>query len=349
MIYENNVIIGSSSITCLSSNNDINMEALISGLPFYSLNPFSVDCFEFQRNGRIAEELIANILDSFDIKPKNKKFFDRSSAAIFYCVNSFARLIERSAAPDTALFVSTGPANTRLSDFIEWGRESASDKGSIYPKLMASSVVKLLPNIVMSNISINMGINGENAIFSATSAAPACALESACMAIEDKTTPSAIAAAVSMPYEYFNIDSYRRFFYDDFFTVPLCEGASALMAFDRETVLKDAGLKNAITGSIKKIDVFKMDDKLCRQASTDGRGFIDALKSEYGVDVKKYEIFKLNPSGSGNFLSASEPLSVLSVMSALNSKMSTGEGLSICADYFGNVSVITAAGKYGSS
>ncbi len=349
MIYENNLIIGSGSITGLSSDNNANMEALVSGLPFYSQKPLSVDGFQFEQNGGIEAGVIEKLLDSFDIKPKNKKFFDRSSAAVFYCVNSMARVIESSGAANTGLFVGTGPANTRLSDFIEWGRESAADKTSTYPKLMASSVIKLLPNIVMSNVSINLELNGENAIFSATSAASAGALESACMAVENKTSPAAIAASVSMPYQYFNIDSYRRFFCDGFFAVPLCEGASALLAAGRETVLKDGALKEAVIGSIKRIDIFKMDDKLCRTVSTDRTAFTDALSSEHGIAVKDFEIFKINPSASGNFLSASEPLSVLSVMNALNAKNSSGEGLSICADYFGNVSVITVVGKYALS
>jgi hypothetical protein len=347
MDFSGNLILSSSSITARSAVHSENMDLLARGAAFYRKEPLEIESFILGRHGKISDPAVAGLLDSFDIKPKNKKYFERSSILLFAAVKDYIEKLRRVDGDGIGLFCAVGPANARLAEFREWAA-AIDENDEFYPPLMASSVIKLLPNIVMSNLSINAGWRGENAIFTSP-AAPFCdALGSMLLSIEAGTLSIAAAASVSAPFEYFNIDSYTRFLAPSFFNAPLCEAAASLLCCSRDFYRENAPVRENFEpeGFIASIDRFKVpygffdyDDI----ASIGGKARSYLEKMNY--DLRGTHHFAAAPSPAGNFLSAGEPLNISGLIHLLNKNGEDGYAVSATADYFGNLSVIKAGGR----
>ncbi len=347
MNYSNNLIIASRSITARAADHIKNMELAAQGESFYMESPLIINGFTLERHAKIDEAVIASLLDSFDIKPKNKKFFERSSTLLFSVIKDYAAILGPFSGADIGLFCATGPANARLKDFTDWASE-IDDNEEFYPPMMASSVIKLLPNIIMSNLSINTGWKGENSIFSGPSAPFHDALTSMLLSMGAGSLSAAAAASVSAPFEYFNMDSFTRFLTPAFFNAPLCEGAGSLLCctpkFYRENIAKNSVAESE--GYIAAIDSYKapagLFDYSNISAFTDvARKFLE--ESGYNFDAVEY--FKTAPALTGNFLSAAEPLNISSLIYELNRNDRSGYALSAVIDYFGGIHVIKAGGR----
>ena len=190
-------------------------------------------------------------------------------------------------------------------------------------------MVKILPNVVMSNLAMNIPVSGENTVSAGTSASSAWALQAAWRGIRQDKAHCAIVASASFPYEYFNMDAYHRFFGETFFTPPLCEGASAV------ALSKHPDDSGNILGAITHIHTFKHQ----------GSQSPEMVLASSGYDLSAYDRILFQPSASGNFLAASEPFGMLCVLDSMakNTKNVSsgllGRGLSVTRDYFGNYSV----------
>jgi hypothetical protein len=206
--------------------------------------------------------------------------------------------------------------------------------------LKASAVMKLLPNVVMSNLSIHLGMRGENAATSGTSIGSAWALAAALRVLEEGKVRCAVVGSASFPYEYFNLDAYLRFFGPEFLEPPLVEGASALLLRGEGDPLGvDPG---SITGAVRRVELLAGDPL---EPSWDGArsACFDRLRAR-GFDLDAYAVVGVQPSKTANFLAAGEPLGVLSVIHGLNESAPDGRGLSVSYDRFGNVSAVEVEG-----
>ena len=347
MDFSGNLILSSSSLTARSAVHSENMDLLARGVPFYREEPLEIESFVIGRHGKISDPAAAGLLDSFDIKPKNKKYFERSSVLLFAVVKDYIEKLKRVDGDGIGLFCAVGPANARLAEFREWAA-AIDENEEFYPPLMASSVIKLLPNIVMSNLSINAGWRGENAIFTSPAAPFADALGSMLLSMEAGSLGIAAAASVSAPFEYFNIDSYTRFLAPSFFNAPLCEAAASMLCCSRDFYRENAPVRENFDpeGFIASIDRFKVpygffdyDDI----ASIGGkvRDYLEKMNYDFGGTCH----FAAAPSPVGNFLSAGEPLNISGLIHLLNKNGDDGYAVSATADYFGNLSVIRAGGR----
>lgn len=323
------------------------MATLSRGGLFYREEPLEIEAFSIPRHGKIPDSQVAALLDSFAVKPKNKKYFERASTLLFAVIEGFASRLEASEGERTGLFCATGPANASLSEFRQWAA-AIDDAERYYPAMMASSVIKLLPNIVMSNLSINFGWRGENAIFTSGGAPGADALNAMLISLEERRSHLAVAAAVCSPFEYFNMDSYTRFLAPGFFSLPLCESASAVLCCSRGHYAEN---KTALScfepeGAFVSIDFYRLPDSPCLcddlpALQNKCRSFIEKA----GYDLGGVSLFSVSPSPCGNFLNAAEPLAAASLIHRLNASGAGGHAVSASVDYFGNVSVIKASGK----
>ncbi|OQA80439.1 MAG: hypothetical protein BWY32_01020 [bacterium ADurb.Bin243] len=346
MKFSNNLILKSNSITARSGVHAENMEALARGLNFWVDAPLNIDRFTLDRHGKISDSLTAELLDSFDIKPKNKKYFERSSTLLFSVIKDYGPLLKSIDGSEVGLYCGVGPANARIDDFREWaaGIEGADE---FYPSMMASSVIKLLPNIVMSNLSINTGWRGENAIFSSCASAFFDALNSLLTAFENGSSRIAAAGSVSAPFEYFNMDSYSRFFGADFFDPPLCETASSMLLCTPDFYagrLENTGMEPE--GRILSIDSYKTPEGLFKRSDIKNFEKLarDFLESE-NYDFTDTLYFKTHPAACGNFLTGGEPVNVMSLVYSLNAAGEKGFAVSVNIDYFGNLHAVKAGGR----
>lgn len=346
MKFSNNLILSSNSITARSRVHAENMDALSRGLNFWTDAPLPVDRFTLARHGKIDDAEVSKLLESFDIKPKNKKYFERSSILLFSVIKDYAPLLRNVAGDEIGLYCGVGPANARIGDFRDWaaGIDNADE---FYPSVMASSVIKLLPNIVMSNLSINMGWRGENAIFSSCASAFFDALNSLLTAFEDGSSQAAAAASVSAPFEYFNMDSYSRFFGPGFFDPPLCEAASSMLLCTPDFYAGRFAKNGLIPeGRILSVDSYKTPEGFFNRSDIQNsenmaRGFLMSANYDF-TDVIS---FKAAPSACGNFLTGGEPLNLMGLIYSLNSAGESGCAVSANIDYFGNLHVIKAGGR----
>ena len=286
------------------------------------------------------------LLDSFDIKPKNKKFFERSSTLLFSVVKDYTAMLGAADKADIGLFCAAGPANAPVEDFTGWASE-IDDNEEFYPPMMASSVIKLLPNIIMSNLSINTGWKGENSVFSGPSPFHD-ALNSMLLSLGSGPLSAAAAASVSTPFEYFNMDSYSRFLAPDFFNAPLCEGAASLLCctpeFYRENIAKNSAAEPE--GYIAAIDSYKAPAGLFDYSNISAfNGMARNFLEQSGYNFDGVEYFKTAPALTGNFLSASEPFNITSLIYELNRNGRGGFALSAVIDYFDGIHIIKAGGR----
>ncbi len=347
MDYNNNLIIASRSITARSADHIKNMQSAARGENFYIESPLDVNGFKLERHAKIDDAVVASLLNSFDIKPKNKKFFERSSTLLFGVIKDYAAMLGPFSGEDTGLFCATGPANAPLKDFIDWASE-IDDSEEFYPPMMASSVIKLLPNIIMSNLSINTGWKGENAVFSGPAAPFHDALTSMLLSMGAGTVSTAAAASVSAPFEYFNMDSFDRFLPPAFFNAPLCEGASSLLCctpeFYRDNIAKNSAAEPE--GYIAAIDSYRTPKGLFDYSNISA--FTDMARKfleDSGFDFSGVELFKTAPELTGNFLSAGEPFNISSLIYELNQNDLSGYALSAVTDHFGGLHIIKAGGR----
>jgi hypothetical protein len=347
MNYNNNLIIASRSITARAADHIENMKLASRGGNFYIESPLDINGFKLGRHAKIDDAVISSLLDSFDIKPKNKKFFERSSALLFSMIKDYAAILGPFSGADTGLFCATGPANAPLKDFTGWASE-IDDNEEFYPPMMASSVIKLLPNIIMSNLSINTGWKGENAVFSGPAAPFHDALTSMLLSLGSGSLSAAAAASVSAPFEYFNMDSFSRFLPPAFFNAPLCEGAASLLCctpeFYRDNIAKNSAAKPE--GYIAAVDSYKTPAGLFDYSNISAfTGTARKFLEDSGVDLSGVEYFKTAPALTGNFLSAGEPLNISSLIYELNRNDLNGYALSAVIDHFGGLHLIKAGGR----
>lgn len=347
MEYSNNLILSAASVSRRSLDHSRNMEALASGLPYYSAGRSFVDCHELGFDGRIPDAVADALLVSFDVRPKMKKFFDRPSVLAFACVRNFSEFFG-AAGSEVSLFACTGPANARLRDFSEWAESAGEEPSEPYPPMMASSVVKLLPNVVMANLAVNFGLRGENSIFSPSCVSSARALGAAARSVESGGSPLSAAVSVSCPFEYFNIDSYKRFFGESFFDPPLCECASAVLLASRDFVSSRPALRERVIGAVTGLDHFRLETAPFSGGEYEHLAALSAVRENVLSNFPGREFVFFAPSASGNFLSASEPLGALAAVHRLNSLASSRPASSASFDRFGNVSVVTVAGRLAS-
>lgn len=303
-----------------------NLGRLLSGECFYGDGTIDVGPHRIHRDGSISREQLNEHFSDFKIPRKNEKFFEEPSIAVFSCLNRLQHLFTE----DTVLFVNPGPANSSLKEFQQWAGENDPSSKDLLTSMRASSVVKLLPNILMSNLSINLGLCGENLITSGTSVLSARLLGMAVQRIEQGEDEAAVVASASFPYQYFNIDAYLRFFGEEFFEPPLCEGASACVLSANKPV------DGEICGRIRSVRVFRK----CPAHNSDIRDFLAAR----GYEPDRYEKVLFSPSAAGNFLAATEPFSALALAHFLTERASQNTAISVCSDIFGNVSVVEVEG-----
>ncbi len=323
-------IIGGASLTAKSELHVQNTRALLAEEPLYSDKPITVGPHTIQKNGQISSETLSKLLTELPIPRKNEKFFEEPSIALYYCVEKLRATVASMDAEDLALYVNLGPANTRLEEFEQWASENSASGTEPFTSMRASSVIKLLPNVVMSNLSINLGIGGENTVTSGTSVSSALVLQSAIDVLDCKKAKAAFVASASFPYRYFNIDSYLRFFGEDFFVPPLCEGASACL------LVKQPEEGQEVLGAIRTINTYK------KSASWQGDNL--TFLSEKGFQLGDYEKLLVSPSQSGNFLAATEPFALLALLDFLKERAPGKMALSVSSDIFGNVSAIEVEG-----
>jgi hypothetical protein len=263
------------------------------------------------------------------VKPKNMKFFTRPSKALAFCIaKCLVSLKNVTASPERcALYINGGPANAQLNLFTDWACENSDPANTnvtdMFTSLMASEVIKLLPNIIMSNISINLPIKGENTLVSGTVSDSVWALKAACRCLESNKADMAVVGSASFPFEYFNLNAFKRFFNDDFFEFPFCEAASCVILTTPEFINKHADLKTGIIGSIIDIQQFE--------------GLIN-IGHEQTESLDKTLFL---PGRCGNFLCAAEPLGLLALLEKLNCSADFKyQGISISKDYFKSTSKI---------
>ena len=326
-------VIDGASLTPHSLQHGENLEALLDEQPFFKNEPLSIGPYQLSVNGQIDETTTEQLLSEFDILRKNKKYFDKPSTALFHCVSPLRKHFAQLSSEDIALYVNLGPANAKLADFSQWAQENEPQSQEEFTKMMASAVVQILPNVVMSNLAMNLEILGENTITSGTSVSSATVLKAATALLEADKCQGAIVASASFPCQYFNIDAFKRFFGSDFFATPLCEGASAIALTQEASV--DA------LGTIDSITTFKCtEDELPAE-----------ILARRGFDLMAYEYVLLQPCHGGNFLAASEPFGLQAVLQALNKGRegeclgTKGKGLSVTNDYFGNYSAIEVSSR----
>ena len=326
-------VIGRASLTPLSVEDGENVRALLDDRPFYKNEAIQIGPHQLPVNGQLNDERMDELLESFDILRKNKKYFDRPSTALFHCVSQLRKNLGDVPSDELGLYVNLGPANARLDDFTSWAQENKADSSDEFTAMMASSVVKILPNVVMSNLAMNLDILGENTITAGTSVSSANLLQTAAQMLEERKCQRTIVGSASFPYEYFNIDAFKRFFGDEFFATPLCEGACAISMSNEPDV--------QILGSIDSVTTFK-----CTQKDLPAE-----ILAQRGFDLMAYEYVLLQPSLAGNFLAASEPLGLVAVIEGLNTGRegeclgTKGKGLSVTVDYFGNYSAIEVSSR----
>ena len=326
-------VIDGASLTPLSLQHGENLEALLAEKSFFKDEPLSMGPHQLSVSGQIDEATTEQLLTEFDILRKNKKYFDKPSTALFHCVSPLRKNFTKLSPEDIALYVNLGPANAQLADFIQWAQENEPESQEEFTKMMASSVVKILPNVVMSNLALNLEILGENTVTAGTSVSSATTLRAAAALLQADKCQGAIVASASFPCQYFNIDAFIRFFGDAFFATPLCEGASAIALTQQAS--------DHVIGTIDSITTFKCAEEELSAEILARRGF----------DLMAYEYVLLQPSQAGNFLAASEPLGLQAVLHALNKGRlgeclgTKGKGLSVSYDYFGNYSAIEVSSR----
>ena len=325
-------VVGGSSLTPLSSCHRENTQALTRSMPFHKQEQLTIGPFVLESHGALSSEDLARILKGFNLLPKYEKFFDDPSIGLYSCLAPLREQIRNVPGTDLGLYVNLGPANAKLDDFQRWGAENPEHGVEAYSTLMASSVVKLLPNVVMSNLSIHLDILGENTTTAGTSAGSAWCIRSARRLLREAGQTAVFVATASFPYAYFNLDSFRRFFADSFFDPPLIEGSAAI------TLTHASGVSRfpaGVLGSLHRSHTFRLNPEASLQEELDRLGFGDAARNH----------LLIQPSPSGNFLAAGEPLGILTVLEALNETGKGGTGISVTQDPFGWVSIVEVEGS----
>lgn len=335
-----NLVLGASAISSVSGELAGNLKSLLSGDPVVVPGNVFLGPHEVEIHGRIPDAEIEALVRGFEIAPKAGKFFDRPSALTFACLSKLRGLL---VAPpeDTALFAATGPTNARLDIFTGW--KATHSEGEAFPPMMASETVKLLPNLLMSNLSMNLGMKGENAIFCGGPQAGAAALEAALGILGSPGARLAAVVSVSSPLEYFNVDAYRRFMPRGTGSAHLVDAASALILAPVPVGPRErhaAGVKNDPSGrplgTILRIRRFKIPEPGKVKNALEAAGYSNVDHGFSAVVVQ--------PSAFGETLSAAEPFGCLAAMSAIEGKGPCVKGVSICIDPFGNGSSIEVAG-----
>lgn len=336
---------------CISKINSLlNREA-----PFYIKEEFHTGPYILKKQGIIPDsfcgedslislfqETLSKAFPRLKLKPKNLKFFNRPSYAVVRSIVlalSEKTFIENgllqhlSNTPErAALYVNAGPANANLKIFLDWASENlAPDNKEKFTNLMASEVIKLLPNIMMSNIALNLPFQGENTIVSGWASNSAWAVSSACECLENNRADIAVATSGSFPYEYFNIHAYFELFDTDFFDPPLCEAASCAVLVNKKMAAQLP--ESSILGAITDIEQQKGSEKL-KKIQT------EIKKDSTGTN----QITRITPGPSGNFLGAAEPLNSICLLHEMN-KFKTPNGASISFDKFNNISIIRLTDK----
>lgn len=176
-----------------------------------------------------AGERLAGWLRGFAFPEKQKKFFDRASILLYRALEPLLPRLSALPADEVGLFLAVGPNRGDLDFFVEWAERDRAEAPGPHAGHRASDVVRLLPNLPVSNLSIPLSIRGGNAIFAGFSPAGAHALGAALARLREGTLRAALVAAVSSPHNYFNMDSFRRFLPDVPSARPPAEGAAALL------------------------------------------------------------------------------------------------------------------------
>lgn len=358
-----NVVLGASAISCGSRNLEENLDFLLAGSPAVVPGSVFLGPHEVRVHGRIPDSEIDSLINGFGVPPKARKFFDRPSALGFFCVSGLAGSMT-SLPEETALFVATGPTNARLEVFSEWERMRTGAEP--YPSLMASETIKLLPNLIMSNLSMNLGIRGENSLFCGGAQAGAAALEAALEVLGSPGAELAAVLSVSTPLEYFNVDAYRRFLPDRTRAPHLVDAAAALLIAPGAGARDGNGNRRTShpipdghvpLGSILGVRRFKVSADLLSSLTHGTTSFPSAALaniSEFPFEIAGYPSVDhgfssvvVQPSRFGQTLSAAEPLGCLAAMRSLKGKGPTARGVSISIDPFGNGSAIEVEGPDG--
>ncbi|PKK90322.1 MAG: hypothetical protein CVV64_10165 [Candidatus Wallbacteria bacterium HGW-Wallbacteria-1] len=328
------------AVTPISWTFEGNFDHLMTGVPFFTSN-LDVDGFTLSSAGRIDDSLIAEKREGLAVAARNLKFFDRQSVAVYHCAEKLKGLLAEIPAQRVGLYSGVGPANASVGDFMDWAEVNQPESDEPFSSMMASSVVRLLPNVVMANVSINLTISGENCIFSGTSMASVGALEAASRSLREKRCDVALLSGSSFPLQYFNIDSFNRFLRHDLMNFPLCEGASAVLLSadpmaERSGYLLDVlrwrcsiGADNTEAGMGRGVSVMGVNDIPVNADVRYGRPFDHVL---------------VQPGLWGDFLSAGEPFGFMIVLEHLRRNNPSGIGVSICRDWFGFCSAIVVAG-----
>ncbi len=336
MNFQKNVIINGGSISCLSENHQVNMDSINNNLNFFSHEGIEITVFNNKNSGKIEDSIIEEISKSFKILPKNRKFFNRSSVCMFHSISAFLNDLKKLNNDETALYASIGPAFASYDFFKDWAAENNFENDEVFSTMMASKVIQLLPNIIMSNLAINLEIKGENSIFSGTSMSSLKAIQALLINIENDISKQGIAVSSSNPYNYFNLDSYNNYFKVDFFDIPLSEASSAILIQQKEEE------ENTI-GSILSMDFIKLNLNTHKNLNKNEK--INHILKEMQMKYEEFEKILIMPDSCGNFLTASEPLGILATIDFLNKKQSSKKGCVIDYDYFGNYCLTIVKGR----
>lgn len=329
------LVLGASVRTCVSGGLKENAAALLSGTPAVVSGSVLLGPHEIFRHGRIPDSELRAITGKFDVPAKALKFFDRPSALAFDCLSRLGHYLTVPST-DTALFVAMGPTNASLEVFTNW----SLTRGEFdpFPSMMASETVKLLPNVIMSNLSMNLGLGGENALFCGWAQAGAAALESAVEVLGGPGASLAAVVSVSTPLEYFNVDAYRRF-------MPFGVGDSLLIDAASAMVLAPAGFREWPAGTSPVGAILAI--RRFRSATPIDPGSPSATVLEaagYPASGNGFSSVATQPGRFGETLSAAEPLGCIAVMTSLRGRGPMARGVSITFDSFGNGSSVEVAG-----
>lgn len=180
-------------------------------------------------NLRVTDQQLAEWLNSFAIPAKQKKFFDRASILLFRALEPLRPLLTGLQADETAFFIALGPNRADLDFFLDWSERDQLDSDGAHASLGASDVVRLLPNVSVTNLAVPLGLRGENGVYAGFASAAGAALEAARDGLQSGRFPAAIVAAASSPLNYFNEQSRQSHFSPATFSRPLAEGAAAVV------------------------------------------------------------------------------------------------------------------------
>jgi len=323
------LVLAGASLTRRSADHGANLEALLADRRFFDERPVEVGPFTVPADGSIPAATLDDVASAFAVPPKNLKYFDAPSTALFHCMAPLRRRLDGLPPAAIGLYVNLGPANARLDDFDRWAAENDPSGTDAYTSMMASSVVRLLPNVVMSNLAANLAIHGENAATAGTAVTSAWSVGAALRVLYEGTARAVLVGSASFPYQYFNVAAFRRCFGSSYWQTTPCEAASALALV--RPAARYAG--DEVLGTV-------IGQATC---VTGPDGTAEEALDRMGLDPSGLSFVLEQPRTGGDFLAAAEPLGLLAALRRL-AAAGGGRAASLCRDRFGAWSAVVVAG-----